>query len=105
MKLITKELTKKLPAMRTTERLEAADKVAVAKFFHPVGRGTWFAVEFDGVDEFFGFVVSPLGADCDEWGYFSLQELESVRVRGLGIERDRWFKPQTMREALPVHFG
>jgi len=50
----------------------------------------------DVVDvRFFGFVVSGLGPDCDEWGYFSLRELMSVRFPpfGLPLERDLHWKP------------
>lgn len=51
---------------------------------------------------FFGFCVSPLGSDCDEWGYTSLTELLSVRVRGLAIERDLHlpFATRTVGELL-----
>ena len=41
---------------------------------------------------FFGY-VSIFNDDCDEWGYFSLTELETIKGRfGLGIERDLYFK-------------
>lgn len=63
----------------------------IAKFFFPSGRYTFFATEGEeqGNDVFFfGFCISPFGPDCDEWGYTSLSELESVNVRGLRIERD-----------------
>jgi hypothetical protein len=63
----------------------------LVKFFFPAGRYTFFVTEGEprGKDLlFFGFCVSPLGPDCDEWGYTSLTELLSVRVRGLAIERD-----------------
>lgn len=94
MKLMTEEVKKSLPPLYATENTKAEDKVLRAKFFDPSGRGTWYAVEFDGKDIFYGFAVSPLGEDCDEWGYFSLSELESVRGRfNLGIERDLFFTP------------
>jgi hypothetical protein len=48
---------------------------------------------------FFGYVVSPLGPDCDEWGYFDKRELEQVRNRlGLPLERDVWWKPAPIPE-------
>jgi hypothetical protein len=94
-----------LPKLYATENVPDASKIAQVKFFHPLGRGTWFAVEFDGEDVFFGYTVSPLGSDLDEWGYFSLAELQGVLVRGLAIERDLHFRPQPMREALPAVFG
>lgn len=66
------------------------DPIVIAKFFNPYGAGTWYATEYKPDEKlFFGF-VSIHGDYCDEWGYFSLEELESIRVKpfGLGIERD-----------------
>lgn len=97
MNLLPKEIEERLPKLYSTEQVPAEEKIAVVKFFFPAGRGTWFAVEGQREENngytFFGFVVSPLGPDCDEWGYFSLSELESVEVRGLRIERDEFFRP------------
>jgi len=86
-KLLTKALRAKLPPLGATENV--ADPIAVVKFFHPASSWTWYGVEFDSVDRFFGLVI---GHET-ELGYFSLRELASLKVRGLGIERDRWFLP------------
>jgi hypothetical protein len=77
----------------------------LVKFFFPAGRYTFFVTEAEpqGQDVlFFGFCVSGLGEDCDEWGYTSLTELLSVRVRGLTIERDLHvpFATRTVGELL-----
>lgn len=95
MMLLTKDLRKRLPKLYATEKTLDDDKLAVVKLFHPAGRTTWYAVEFDGEDQFFGYCVSPLGPDCDEWGYFSLAELSALRVHGLGVERDLHWDPTT----------
>jgi hypothetical protein len=55
----------------------------------------------------FGYVVSPLGPDCDEWGNFSKLELERVTNRlRLRLEREVWWKPapipELQRERSPV---
>jgi len=67
----------------------------VVKFFDPAGRYTFYVTEGrpEGKDYLlFGYCISPLGEDCDEWGYTSLKELLSVGIqRGLGIERDLHF--------------
>ena len=104
MKLLTKALQAALPPLYSGDNIPLEEKVAVAKFFDPCGRGTWFV--FEGGPEggdviFFGYVVSPLGPDCDEMGNFSLNELASVKNRfGLGIERDLHFTPTKMGELL-----
>ncbi|HET8797640.1 MAG TPA: DUF2958 domain-containing protein [Thermoanaerobaculia bacterium] len=81
------------------------DAVVVVKYFFPAGRYTLFVTEaeVDGEDvRLFGYCLSPFGADCDEWGYASLAELQSVRVRGLAIERDLHFPiaTRTVADAL-----
>ncbi len=101
MKLLTKAIRKMLPPMRATENTPEDQKIAVVKFFNPMGRTTWYGIEFDGVDLFFGYAVSSLGPDCDEYGYFSLAELESIRLpMGLKIERDLYFKPQLLKPLI-----
>jgi len=44
----------------------------------------------------------PFGLVCDEWGYTTLSELQSVRVRGLTIKRDLHlpFATRTVGELL-----
>lgn len=76
------------------------DALVVCKFFDPSGRYTFYVTEGAPTGtqdwEFFGFCVSPLGDDCDEWGSVTLSELRSVRgAFGLGIERDTSVDPAT----------
>ena len=80
------------------------DALVVVKYFFPAGRYTLYVTEaeFDGEDaQLFGYCLSPFGEDCDEWGYASLAELRSLRVRGLTIERDLHF-PITTRTVADV---
>ena len=98
-KLLTKVLAKTIPALYATDGLSEAEKTVPVKFFDPCGRGTWFVVEFDGEDTLFCWCVSPLGPDCDEFGYASLAELSALRNRlGLPLERDEWWNPETTLE-------
>ena len=94
MKLITKELKKQIPGLYSTENIDVSEKIAYIKYFHPLSSWNWYAVEFDGEDLFFGFV----DGDYPEWGYFSLSELQSINIRGLGIERDLYFDEKTLSE-------
>ena len=91
MKLITKAIEKKLlntPLYSTDGNMV---KDVLVKFFNPCGAGTWyvFEAEKNGNDwEFFGLV----DLDEKELGYFTLSELESIRLPfGLSIERDMYF--------------
>jgi len=96
MKLLTKELRQKLPKIYTNENKKPEDVQIIVKFFHPLSGWAWYATEFDGEDVFFGYVR---GFE-NELGYFTLSELQSVRVRGLGIERDMHFGSHTLAEVM-----
>ena len=88
-----KEIREKLPPFYSQENIE--NPYVICKFFYPDFSWTWYAMEFDGVDTFFGLVD---GFE-QELGYFSLAELQSVRGKlGLPIERDRYFKPCRLSE-------
>ncbi len=93
MKLLTKEIEKKLPALGSTDGTDATIQV---KFFTPDSNWTWFAVEYSPEERlFFGLVV---GLET-ELGYFSLDELLEARgPMGLPIERDRWFQSKPLSE-------
>jgi len=100
MKLLTKELVERFNRVGSQEEIE--DPLVIAKFFNPTGAGTWFATEYDPQsNNFFGY-VSIFGDWNDEWGYFSLIELESLKGPfGLGIERDIYFKESKISEVMP----
>lgn len=107
MKLLTKEVEeafKKFPLRSQDGKREEA--TVVCKFFDPCGRMTYYATEGEREgDDFiiYGWMVSPLGEDCDEWGYASVNELQAIRRPfGLGIERDINFPvaTKTVREVL-----
>jgi hypothetical protein len=68
------------------------DPVPLVKLFNPCGTATWLATELgeDG-DTLFG--LADLGFGCPELGYFSLGEIERLRLPfGLRIERDPHFQ-------------
>lgn len=95
LKLMTKEIEKKLPPLYSQDG--KGDKaVAYEKYFTPDSSFTWYVTEYCPNDKlFFGLVV---GLET-ELGYFSLKELESVKgPLGLAIERDLHFVPSTLSE-------
>lgn len=100
MKLLTKELEARFAKVGRQEGNK--DPLVIARFFNPCGAGTWFATEYDPVDKIFFGYVSIFGDWNDEWGYFSLAELEDFKgAFGLGIERDLHFSEKPMSEACP----
>ncbi len=93
MMLLTKALRKQLPPLYSQE--DVADPMVICKFFYPDFSWTWFAIEYDGEDLFFGFV----DGDFPELGYFCLSELMQNRGKlGMPIERDLYFKPCRLSE-------
>ncbi len=93
MELLPKELLKQLPPLYSQENV--SDPMVICKFFYPDFDWTWYAVEFDGKDTFYGLVD---GFE-EELGYFSLSELLTNRGKlGLPIERDLYFKPCKLSE-------
>lgn len=97
MILLTEELAQRFSEVGSQENQE--DPIVIAKFFNPAGAGTWYATEYNPKEKtFFGY-VSIFGDWNDEWGYFSLDELESVDCGyGLGIERDLHCPEQKISE-------
>ena len=97
MDLLTSELRSELPKLYSQDGNK--NPTVYAKFFFPAGAWTWFVTEGepDGEDfRFFGYVIG----DFDEWGYFSLNELQSIQVHGLTVERDLNFSQGSFREVL-----
>ncbi len=88
MMLLTKKLRAKLPPLNAT--MMDDDPLVVCKFFYPDFGWTWYAIEFDGRDVFYGLVD---GFE-KELGSFSLTELrQNHGSLGCPIERDRYFAP------------
>lgn len=97
MKLLTKELITRFE--QVGEQNDIVDPIVVAKFFNPTGAGTWFAINYNPVDRIFFGYVSLFNDHNNEFGSFSLEELESIKgLGGLGIERDIYAKEKTLSE-------
>jgi hypothetical protein len=96
MKLLTDELRAQLPALYAQEKEK--DKMVYIKFFSPFSNWTWFVTEGSQEENDFIFFGLVIGFE-KEWGYFSLQELQSTKVRGVPVvERDLHFTPKRQSE-------
>lgn len=88
MKLITDDLKQRFAEIGNQR--ENDNPTVVAKFFDPTGSATWYATEYDPETNICMGYVTGLG--FDEWGSFSINELENVQLPlGLSIERDLYF--------------
>lgn len=104
MKLLTKQLLNRFEQIGRQEF--SPDPIVVAKYFNPTGAGTWLATEYEPSEKMFFGYVSIFGDWNDEWGSFSLAELENYRGKfGLGIERDLYFEEQPISQVMPKALG
>ena len=92
MKLLTKALEKKLPA------LHSATGKAFVKWFTPDANWTWYVMEYaPKTGECFGLVD---GLE-KEFGYFTLNQVQEVRGKfGLPVERDLLFETTDVKELV-----
>ena len=93
-KLLPDEIAETLPKLYSTE--EEKDPIARVKFFTPDSSWTWYVTEYDPRERLcFGLVHGHER----EFGYFSLDELESVKgPLGLPIERDLYWQPKPVSQ-------
>ena len=95
-RLVTQEIRDTLPPLYNSEKHPEKEAIAMVKFFSPYSQWTWYAIEFDGEDTFWGLVD---GFEM-EYGYFSYSELEAVTVFGgvPAVERDCYWSPRPVKE-------
>ena len=97
MKILTKELLKKLPNIGDNEK-NNKEHIAHVKLFGG-SSWTWYITEYDPIENLcFGLVD---GFE-KELGYFSLDELLELKFPpfGLPIERDRLFDSTPIKELM-----
>ena len=105
MKLITAKIRNVLLRNHRKRNQAGHDPVPALKLFYPAGPQTWLFTEMDPEQPDRVFGLCDLGFGHPELGWASLQEMEQFRgklvirghvrgfLRGLKIERDRWFRP------------
>ena len=93
MKLLTKEIIDRVPALYAQEEL-GSEAIIHAKFFDPCGSWSWYMTELNP-DTLVAFGL--VDGFERELGYFSILELEGIKNRlGIGIERDIDFAPKRL---------
>ena len=95
MNLLPKKVEALLPPLYSNDGL-GKEAIAQVKFFTPDASWTWYATEYDPIERVFFGLVDGFEK---ELGYFSLEELQSVRgPLGLAIERDLYFEPTKLKD-------
>ncbi len=76
------EVLSNMPPLYATEKQDVENQVLLMRFYHPLSRSNWYAVEYDSKERiFFGWT----DGEFQEWSYFSLLEMAFVEVRGVPI--------------------
>ena len=87
----------RIPKLYETEHIPTEDKVVELHFF--MAGCDWYIVEYDGIDQFFGFVILNGDLGCAEWGYISFAELKELSYGFLEVDNDLHWK---VRPAVAV---
>ena len=92
--LLPDEVASQIPPLYKTQNDK--DPLAMLKWFTPDAGWTWFVVEYSPDERLcFGLVIGHER----EFGYFSLDEIESVRgPLSLPIERDLYFESKPVSQ-------
>ena len=99
MKILTKSIKDKLIENHKNQDGSKTFK-AVLKLFNPTGIGTWYLSELNP-DNNIAFGLCCLHEK--EYGYVSLNELFEFKGQfGVGIERDKFFKPKSLEECMSL---
>ncbi len=96
MDLQKNKLLEEIPPMGS-QNGKGLEAIAFMKFFTPWSYWSWYPVEFDGYDTFYGFVD---GIE-KEFGYFLLSELKNLKGPfGLKVEVDEYFEPKQIKKII-----
>jgi hypothetical protein len=99
----TKRQLEKIPKLYSQEKSE--DPKVYMKFF--MGSWTWYVLEFDGNDTFFGYIVDDSNLQGAELGYFSLKELLTLRSGFMQVDRELHgisvYSPKKLSEVKKLH--
>lgn len=95
--LIPKNLMGKLPKLYDTDDDKPiGDKTAHLRFFFPMGAYTAYVLEHEPKT---GELFTLTTMDGRDWGlgYASLDEIQSISIGGLKVERDLYFEPTQLK--------
>ena len=94
MKLLTKSITEK--AKEQYDEGSDMDQMVIAKFFNPIGNGTWYLMNLADDEDYAWGIVDLFAVEV---GSFSMRELQGIQLPlNMGIERDKYFEPMPANE-------
>ena len=82
-----------IPKFYSSEEVPLKEKMIYMHFF--IGGCDWYAAEYSPEERcFFGFAILNSDYEMAEWGYFSLDELASLKVKFLEVDKDCFWTPK-----------
>ena len=97
----TVEQLSKLPQLYDTENIPPEDKTV--HFHFTANQSHWWAIEWNGHDTFFGYVLLNGWTQNAEFGYFNLSELLEVKIGGwLEIVNDPFWIPRPVKDVALI---
>lgn len=93
----TTEQLSKIPRLNETETILPEDKIVHLHF--QIDHCHWWALEWDLEGTFFGYVMLKGCSLEAEFGYFTLSELQEVKIDGwLEVENDPTWIPRAVKD-------
>lgn len=95
--LIPNKLKERIPELYATDDGNPiGDKTAYLRFFFPMRAYTSYVLEHDPKTGDL-FTLATMDGRNWELGYASLEEIQSLQIHGLKVERDLYFKPAQLK--------
>ena len=97
----TVEQLSRLPGLYETEHILQDEKIVHLHF--TIDQCHWWAIEWDGQDTFFGFVLLYGWSQYAEFGFFQLSKLREVKVVGIyEVINDPFWTPQAVKDIAMI---
>ncbi len=97
----TIEQLNRLPLLYETKNIPQEDMIIHLHF--TVNQSHWLAIEWDGHDTFFGYVLLNGWTQNAEFGYFNLSDLLEIKVGGwLEIVNDPFWIPRAAKDVALI---
>lgn len=97
----TLEQLNKLPCLYETAHIALEEKIVYLHF--TIDQCHWWAMEFDGEDTFFGYVLLNGWSQDAEFGYFNLSDLLAVKTQGwIEMENDPTWIPRAVKDVVLI---
>jgi len=79
-----KEKLDQIPRLYETENIPLKEKLIHLHF--SIFQTDFYICEYDGKDNFWGFVILNNDLEMAEWGYISFSELKSINIAGYEVD-------------------